>query len=279
MQGSISQAIALTIWGNAALREPPSFDEGDFYSSNRTFAFCEYVQFVDLRKTETTLEEVPYASDPVAWFRRIKDEGAYTLRLLYEPSSGEDVGNQKVPDSLLVAFVGGGGDWIIEAVKPAGSDYWAARWELGDRHREDSKIWRVTYGRVVADGPSAQAEAGASAEEIRQQLMAHLPEMAEFARAHYEERFARAFDVALACLVSPYPIEAPGRLAPKNVLPEIGAQLLDAVQAAWVFGGMGSWNDLAFGGEAQVQYEALSAELYRLLNTAIMAAANSSSRP
>lgn len=39
---------------------------------------------------------------------------------------------------------------------------------------------------------------------------------------------------------------------------------------------MGSWNDMAFGGEDQVQYEALSAELYRLLNAAIAAAANSS---
>ena len=42
------------------------------------------------------------------------------------------------------------------------------------------------------------------------------------------------------------------------------AQLLGAAQSAWVFGGMGSWNDLGFEGEDQALYDRLSEELYRL---------------
>lgn len=39
---------------------------------------------------------------------------------------------------------------------------------------------------------------------------------------------------------------------------------------------MGSWNDLAFAGEDGVEYETLTAELYRLLNAAIVVAVNAS---
>lgn len=279
MQGTITQVIALTIWGNAALRESVFLDGVSFYPSNSTFVFCEYVKFVDLRGQGTTWKQTPYADDPINWFRRIKHEGTYTLRMVYEPSKGEAVGNQKIPERLLVGFVGGGGHWLIEAVKPTVSDYWEARWEVGDRNRNDQKIWRVTYGRTVADGPSLQSGASVSAEEIKEQLIAHLPKIAEFARVHNEEGFAKAFDSALTRLVSSHPLEGlyHADIAPQNFLSEVSEQILGAAQAAWVFGGMGSWNDMEFDGEDQVQYEVLSEELYRLLNAAIVVAANSSS--
>jgi len=31
--------------------------------------------------------------------------------------------------------------------------------------------------------------------------------------------------------------------------------MLDAIRSAWVFGGMGSWNDLGFEGDAEREYE------------------------
>jgi hypothetical protein len=37
---------------------------------------------------------------------------------------------------------------------------------------------------------------------------------------------------------------------------------------------MGSWNDQGFEGETNAQYERLSDDLYRLLNVAIVTAAN-----
>lgn len=277
MQGTIAQLIALTIWGNQALGESASFDGSGFYPSNSTFVFCEYVRFVDLRRKGAAWEQVPYASDPLAWFEHIEHDGAYTLRMIYEPSNGVGAGNQAIPDRMLAGFIGGGGRWLIEAVKPAASDYWQARWEVGDRDRQDQKIWRVTYGRIAVDAPSSQSRF--DADEIKQQLAANLPKIAAFARAHHEERFAEIFDSALARLNSPHPLEGLYHvdIAPKNVLPEIAEQLLGAAQAAWVFGGMGSWNDMGFEGEDQVQYEALSDELYRLLNAAFVAAANSNS--
>ena len=280
MKGTIAQIVALTTWGNAALDELVLLDGASFYPSNSTFVFCEYVKFVDVRKNGAAWEEVSYASDPLAWFKRIRQEGTYTLRLIHGPSNGVRIGSQKVPDRMLAGFIGGGGRWLIEAVKPGESDYWEARWEVGERDREDQKIWRVTYGRIAANAPSSEWGRRDSAEEVKRALAANLSKIAEFARVHNEERFAKVFDSALVCLTSPRPLEGlfHADITPKNVLAKVSEQLLGAVITAWVFGGMGSWNDLGFEGDDQVQYGELSEELYRLLNLAILVATNSSAR-
>ena len=280
MQGTIAQIVALTSWGNAALDETAHFDETSFYPVNSTFVFCEYVKFVDLKRSGAKWEENAYASDPVSWLKRIKREGVCTLYLRYGPSEVTKLGNDTVTDRMLVGFVGGGGRWLVEAVKPSGSDYWEARWEVGDQHRKEQKIWQVTYGRIAVDAPSSRPVIEADASTVKAQLAANLSKIAEFGRAHDQGGFAKAFSAALAQLSAIHPLDGLYHtdLAPQNTLETTSAQLLAAAQAAWVFGGMGSWNDIWFEGEDQVQYEELSEELYRLLNTAILVAANSSSR-
>ena len=57
---------------------------------------------------------------------------------------------------------------------------------------------------------------------------------------------------------------------------DLVVRLLDACQSAWVFGGMGSWNDMAFDGEVQVEYDRTSEQLFLALNEVILAAANAS---
>lgn len=64
-------------------------------------------------------------------------------------------------------------------------------------------------------------------------------------------------------------------LVPEGLLSLSARQILAACQAAWVFGGMGSWNDLAFDGQEQSRYRGLSNELFALLNMAICASVNS----
>lgn len=52
--------------------------------------------------------------------------------------------------------------------------------------------------------------------------------------------------------------------------------MLDAAQSAWVFGGMGSWNDMSFDGEKGREYEESSEDLFIAVNDAICVAANES---
>ena len=64
-------------------------------------------------------------------------------------------------------------------------------------------------------------------------------------------------------------------LAPGGVLTDLASALLDACQKAWVFGGMGSWNDLGFEGDSQRDYERMSESLFGAVTRAIAGAASS----
>ena len=59
-----------------------------------------------------------------------------------------------------------------------------------------------------------------------------------------------------------------------GTLPDSTLAILDAAQSGWVFGGMGSWNDMAFHGEVEKEYARVSERLYSAITDAICAAAN-----
>lgn len=248
-----------------------------FYPVNSTFGFCDDVSFVDLNRNLNDRDEGVYASDPIAWFNRLMDEGVYRLQMSYSPSGDKNAAMANIPDRMLVGLVGGGGRWLIETMKPEWSDYWEARWDIGDRERSDRRIWRVTYGRVARNVKSSQ-DRKTDIEQLKSRLGESLAEVAKFARSHKLEGFAKAFESGLSRLSSsaPYLGVYHADIAPSKFLPQWADQLLGAAQTAWVFGGMGSWNDLRFEGEDQTKYDRLSEELYQLFNRAIVVAANSS---
>ena len=271
MQGSIAQLVALVIYGNAYLLRAET--SGDFYPSNSTFRFCDFVNFVDLQKEDTKWAELPFASDPLQWFERLRKEGVDTLRMAYGPS-----GQTHTPDRMLVGFVGGGGRWILEAQRSGLSDFWEARWQVGDRDRADKKIWRVTYARIAQHQPPIQTQGLEDLSRLSEELDRQLTDIGEFAVVQKLDAFAKLFQSARFRLHSkpPYPDLYHNDLIRTEFLPTAACQLLAACQDAWVFGGMGSWNDLGFDAATQPRYEKLSEQLYQLLNRAIVAAANSS---
>lgn len=271
MQGPIAQIIALTLYGNAAVQGHSQGVE-DFFPSNSTFTFCEYVKFVDLSNVNGMLKETSFAETPNAWINKIKDDGVSALRLIYGPS-----GDENISDRMLVGFVGGGGRWLIETISPTGSDYWEARWEVGNRDHPEKRIWQVTYGRVAAKQTTRPVNARRIG-QIKADLSSKLKDIAAFARQHNLDGFANAFDNGYAALHSDNPNNEVYHkdISPKEFLSLEANQLLAASQAAWVFGGMGSWNDMGFEGADQQKYERLSDELYQLLNESYLVAVNSS---
>ena len=62
---------------------------------------------------------------------------------------------------------------------------------------------------------------------------------------------------------------------PRNCLSIEAEQLISACFTGWVFGGMGSWNDMAFGREMEEEYHRVSDLLYTAICNAIVAAVNS----
>lgn len=64
-------------------------------------------------------------------------------------------------------------------------------------------------------------------------------------------------------------------IAPAEFLCPDARSLVKASMSAWVFGGMGSWNDMGFQGRTQAEYEKVSKSLFEVLTKAIEAAASS----
>jgi hypothetical protein len=272
MQGTIAQIVALTVHGNCILQKGLDVAGGEFQAQNTTFKFCESVNFVDGTSGAPPVNLAVYATDVQGWFQRLHDEGIRGLRMSYGPSSQQDV-----PDRKLAGFVGGGGEWLIEARGRSKSDFWQSRWQIGNRNRLDKKIWRVSYFRVLGGTPSTPAKAEAL-EPLLLGLKQCLEEIGQFARSQQLAGFADAFESGIAILESPDPLAGVYHrdLAPPGFLSLSARRLLAAAQQAWVFGGMGSWNDLGFQGPTQALYDRLSEQLYQLLNRAVVSAVNSS---
>lgn len=271
MNGPIAQAVALTCHGNAALR---ASSPSDFFAGNSTCQFCDAVTFVRLGKSWLgKAKEELVAEAPARWFERLRGEKTRGLRLVRETGSGP------LSDRTSAGFVGGGGDWFIETVgADAKSRFWIARWKVWNQAAPDRRIWRVTYGLVAER--TTETRALASLEQVMSEMLGALHDIEAFARQHDCGYFADCFAKAIESLMaSDNPKQGYHRdLAPSGLLSDQAARALDACQSAWVFGGMGSWNDLGFDGEDQRLYDRVSERLFKAVNAAIAAATNTSFR-
>jgi hypothetical protein len=270
VNGPTAQLVAIACHGNAALR---GVAHPRFFPDNSTCQFCERVDFVDRRRGLIgRVKEHAVASMPDDWFGVLSDEGTLGLQVAYGSS-----GDQRLGDRLTAGLVGGGGQWSITTVSPAArSGIWMARWEVWNRQAPENRIWRVTYGKVGETASRmvpTRTDVAPHADRLRQALAAIAP----FAREHDCAVFADCFEGALRILETGNGPDVYHKdLAPPGILPSAANVVLAACQKAWVFGGMGSWNDLGFEGEAQAEYERASDSLFQAVNAAIVAAANAS---
>jgi hypothetical protein len=268
--GTTAQFISLACYGNALLRGIPI---ADFSPGNSTFQFCDSVNFVEVSKNFFgKTKEVLVASNPVAWFEYLKHKTIHGLKLSWKPGNDPNLAGR-----MAAAFVGGGGTWELEAVgKNDYSQLWLSRWEVGNQNAPDRKIWRVTYGRVGETKTSGLGETDLN--RIEEELRASLQNIHEFALrincGGFAEYFLRALDT-LENKSNPSKLYHRD-LAPDGLLSPQAARILEACQHAWVFGGMGSWNDMVFEGEEQQRYDSVSERLFKSLHAAIPSATNNS---
>lgn len=266
MQGTIAQLMGLTAYGNSFLSGNQLVD---FHPNNTVFRFCKYVRFVDLEPSGGKWSERPFADDPLHWLERIKSEGVVQLRTRHL-----DGAQKEISDRMSAAFVGGGGRWLLECVTLTGSDFWEARWEVGNQKDPDQNIWHVSYGRI-AKGVKPGRQELPSVADLRHHLGEVLDKTRLFANQNGLENFGACFSGALEALTSNPSEEKGYRLSPPGSLSVEAEQLINACQSAWVFGGMGSWNDVGFNEESKNrEYEELSDLLFKLVNLSLVVAIN-----
>ena len=269
MNGEIAQIVALTCHGNAAFRRE---EIPRFFPSNSTCQFCDRITFVEIAKTLFRGQrERLVAQTPDSWFQYLAKNGARGVRLWRSPNNEADI-----PDRMLAGFVGGGGTWTMEVLLPSGlSALWIARWEVWNQDAPDNNIWRVTYGHVGDTEWSAVPESDLP--EISERLLAALRDIRAFSEAQQCDGFTRCFDKGIESLTTSTRNGYHKDLAPEGSIPSVAAAILDACQSSWVFGGMGSWNDMGFDGENQIEYERVSEQLFEAIADSLACAATASS--
>lgn len=270
MNGPIAQIAALTCYISAHRR---GLSHGGFYPGNSTFQYCEFVHF-GIPKWSLFSREQNWkivAKTPYEWMDNVVGGGFERAILDYQ--SANDPG---ISDRMSAGFVGGGGRWRICLERNGRADCWEARWVVGDQNAPDKRIWQVMYG--LREKNAIPLPPVRTLETLTLELKDLLGRIEGFARKHDLTYFANQFQLALGCLTSDDPLSLVYHrdITTIDVVGIDGARMLAACQACWVFGGMGSWNDLGFEGEQQKEYEELSGRLFSVCNDGICAAVNRS---
>ncbi len=256
MQSSIAQCVSFILYGNQFLQENSEFD----FQASHSLQYCEAIEFCEWDKTRAQAKLPLIAANLKDWFLYLKKNNFLGLRLHHERHTLAHFN-----DRMTVGMIGGGGDWIIEAYGKSKSDFWIPSWQVGDRNHPEQKIWKVFYIQK-AKGLTSLPLPKVDLNTLQADLHNILKQIAHFAFDQKQNDFGHCFMKALEFLEeSPIPKKSEFPLAPPFFLDPSSEKLLNALQAAWVFGGMGSWNDLVFEGELLEKYTQLSDHLFYLI--------------
>jgi hypothetical protein len=271
MTGTLSQIITLTTYGNDFLfngKLRANFPE------NLSFKFCNKVDFRVFDRPIFFMKqrERVIALYPNDWFEYLRKSGCKKLRLYFISSADQSFAK----DYKLAGLVGGGGIWFIEAIYKNHSNAWANRWEVTKKDDSNQNIWTVNYAQTLSNIPTIDLQI--SMQKSKNELEEVLSEIETFASEKNLDYWRRQFSNARLALKAnaPEKFYYNTELIPLNNYSLTARQILYASGAAWVFGAMGSWNDLGFDtNEDNEKYQTLTEKLYEKVNQAIISSANS----
>ena len=162
---------------------------------------------------------------------------------------------------------------MIEALFNVHSMFATKHWETSQPQAPDKRIWRVQYDRQLEKVSTENQQY--DIDSLRMQLGGTLKDIAMLARAEDMSYWADKFDKAYAILyhLTPEAQYYHHDLLASDQYALAARQLLFAAGEAWVFGGMGWWNDNTFNDKES--YERLTGQLYDTINKSVVAAVNS----
>ena len=263
MNGELANVIALALQGTAWLQNP-SAAPPDLEGVNSTF---QYVGSVRFEPPPSRWRRTEALSSTGTWLRWLRAQRVRRLWLVIPEATGGPL-----EPHVEVAF-SNGGQWATLATGRRAS-IWLPRWEVGDRNAADNRAWSVTYVGAWADGSTVPSRVPIdSALTSLADALAEARELAqEQALDMWADWFADGLERGRAARA-----EVPFHpdLAPRPPVTEEVARLLAAAAKSFVFGGMGSWNDVWLSdADARSRYDAVSRDLYRAVLGAFVAATN-----
>lgn len=265
MNGEWAQIIALVAHGNFFL-DHQEISRIDF-AGNSTLQFVNEVTFVRYKSTLDP-KGAYVAGNVLDWFDVLRDK---KVKRLWNIGFAWD--RQDMAEHIAAAF-SGGTPIAVQTDLPKGYELWYPLWKTGG---EPQKPWFVEY-RGLKFGHSHVAEQ-MSIEDVKVRLRAAISLAKQFARrskmdlSFWADHFSRALDL----LDSEEPsVHYHSDLLPITGFSKEAKQILAAASQAYVFGGMGSWNDLGFETpEINKEYQEVTKTLYQAVKMSALMASNS----
>jgi len=267
MVGTLAQLIALISFGNTFLIN--SNLKYRLTLENATLKYNNSVVFENNSLKQNA--NVPIDENIIGWFHYLKSTKCKKLKLRYSHSLNQ----VQSKDYETAGFVGGGGTWLIEAIYDTHSTYWIGKEELTREDAKNGRIWSTKYSQLSSKPNSFQPNY--SLVQTKQKLSSVLTRIAAFSGKHGLDYWTDIFKKASANLTSTQPVvDYYTDFIVAEYYSLSARQVLFAASKAWVFGGMGSWNDIVYQTEKdEALNKALSAELYDAVIEGIMASVNS----
>ncbi|MFX1319356.1 MAG: hypothetical protein ACFE9D_12310 [Promethearchaeota archaeon] len=259
MNINIAQMLSLSAFANAVLQD----HSVDFSLDHSTARFCRSIEFGELTPEGALDDFRILAETPNQWFEVLQKKGVGRVRLFYGHSP-----QIEIADRIGAAFVGGGGEWIMETLYADSSDLWEAGWRMAK-----GGVWKVYYF-ITAGGGVPLTYRNKSVQNAIQHLQDILDKIGGFAREQRLVNWVKWFQSARESLVAEDPL-ADSDLLPRGCFSKEAQQLIAGCFQGWVFGGMGSWNDLVFRGKDQDRYVELSDQLYDAICQSLIIGVNS----
>ena len=256
MNGELAQLVALATHGTSWLArggEPP-----DLLLENSTFKFVRVIEFADGSGT---------VSGVAPWLMGLASRRVRRLWLVIPDPPPVRPRWPYLDAHLEVAFSNAGG-WHVLATADEGhpAEAWTSQWHVEDLRVPDRKVWTVRIeGRPAPRSQPRQFDL----EHARVALVNTIEAARALATREFPE-WAPAFAGALSATS---PIYNPDLMA--SDFPGPAQRLAAMADTAWVFGGMGSWNDVAFPSPAiEAEHREVSRALYGAVTQALVAAVN-----
>jgi hypothetical protein len=271
MIGSLSNMVVLVAFGNSTIKGAHVVQDFDQHA---TFKFYEWTRFRNVK------DDLIFAHSPAEYLNGLRGRGVRGLLVTYGANSSLPDG---VSERTSAAFVGGGKQYLIQEFTDLSVNYLALQSEIGDRDREDQKIWRDTFHLYTTiprqlirpDRPDLEW----TTKNLAQSLEAAINLCDKDDQWLKTSNWPEFFRAALRMLDDNTLIDTSQYVNfPQQVLSDTQNRLLQVANRAWVFGGMGSWNDVGFQDEQlNAAYVAVSERLFNAVNVAITDAVNAAS--
>ena len=267
MNGELANVIALALHGSAWLARP-SAPPPDLERSNSAFQYVGRIQFEPPERRWRGTELIRSTGAWLSWLRK---SGATRVWLAL-PATTHGV----LPAHIAAAFANGG-QWGLLATGGRPS-VWVPAWEVGDRNAPDGRIWSVRFAGSWVDASAVPNKPAIDA--TAEALKIALVDASHFSRINDLTSWADWFDDAVQRWEEDVPeIPYHADVAPRTAVSAEARRLLAMAGRSWVFGGMGSWNDVWLEDQStRSRFDEVSGRLYKCMLDAFVAATNAQLR-